>query len=363
VRNFSLWWREPGRGIALVVLALALTAYVADPLLLRATRYHGFDMAQRLWPLPAANTPVRIVAIDDASLKRFGQWPWPRDLVADLVRRIAAGKPLVLGVDILFAEPDRYSPPLLARTLRDLPTATAEALARLPSSEAQLAEAFAELPTVLGMALVDAPSAAAAALQRVAPIRQMGDDPRPFLNAHTSMIRTLPEISRSARSEAAFTVEPDADGLVRSVPLLTLAQGRLIPAFALELIRLAADISSIAVTTDYAGIESVALGELSIPTDPGGHAYLHFAPPLPDSAYLSAAAVLDPKFDPGQFEGQIILLGVTGLGIIDEKMTPLGLTQGIDIHAQLIQSILEGSLLSRPASAAWIELAVILAAG
>jgi adenylate cyclase len=363
VRVIAQWLRAPGRSVALPVLALALAAYASDPVLLRETRYRGFDLAQRLSPLPVGDPLVRIVAIDEASLKQKGQWPWPRDLVADLVRRIAAGKPAALGVDILFPEADRLSPPLLAQTLRDLPTPVAEALARLPSSETSLAAAFAEVPTILGMALVDEQPAPKAASHRPALIRWKGDDPRPFLTPYNAAIRTLPEISRTAAAEAALNVDLDDDGLVRSVPLLGLAQDQMIPGFALEVIRIALGLAPALITTDRAGIESVTISPFSIPTDRRGRVYLRFAPPRPDSAYVSATAVLDPAFDPSQFQGRIVLLGVTGLGILDEKTTPLGLTQGIDVHAQLIQSIIHGLLLRRPASAFWIELAFILLAG
>src|SRR5207244_8246299 len=148
------------------------------------------------------------------SLKARGQWPWPRTLVADLVRLIAAGKPIVLGVDILFPEADRLSPPFLARTVHDLPPSISEALAHLPSSDSKLADAFAQVPTVLGAAPSNEPSTAIG-LHRVALIRQVGGDPRPFLNGYGSFIRSLPEIMQGTRSEAALTDEPDDDGLVR----------------------------------------------------------------------------------------------------------------------------------------------------
>jgi adenylate cyclase len=361
VRSFSWWWSAPGRGIALAVLVVAVAVYVSDPRLLREARGRGFDAAQHLWPLTPGEMLVQVVAIDEESLRLKGQWPWPRSLVANLVHRIAIGKPLVLGVDILFPEADRLSPPFLARTVPDLPAPMAEALARLPSSDTQLAEAFAELPTVLGAAPSHEPSRAEVSARKGALTRERGEDPRPFLTAYDSTIRTLPEIAGAARSEAALTDEPDDDGLVRAVPLLTLAHGQLIATFALEAIRLAADIPSILVTTGGAGIENVMLGDLAIPTDRRGRAYLHFGPPRP--RYVSAATVLDPAFDPRQFDRQIVLLGVTGLGILDQKLTPFGLTQGIDVHAQLIESILGDALLHRPTSTFWIELVVLLLAG
>ena len=359
MHKFFLWWRAPGRGIALAVLVIALAIAVADPPVLHEVRERGFDVLQHLSPLSPGATLVHVVAIDEESLKSRGQWPWPRTLVAELVRRIAAGKPRALGVDILFPEADRLSPPLLARTLPDLPDATAEALARLPSSDDRLGDAFAEVPTVLGVGPSNEPANDTGPPRRVILIREIDGDPRPYLRAYASMIRSLPEITRSARSEAALTDEADEDGVVRAVPLLTLAQGQLLPTFALEVLRVAANIPSIAVTTGSAGIEGVEIGGTVIPTDSRGRAYLHFGPPRP--RYHSADGVLDPAFDPSQFNGQIVLLGVTGLGILDQKLTPFGLIQGIDVHAQLIEGILDSSLLLRPASVFWIELALLLA--
>jgi adenylate cyclase len=360
LRAFLLWWRAPGRGIAASVLVLAVAVFVWNPPALRAARDRGFDVAQRLWPLPPGGTLVQIVTVDEESLRRLGQWPWPRSLVAELVRRIAAGKPAALGVDILFPEPDRFSPTRLAQTLPDLPPALAEGLARLPSTDDRLAVAFSELPTVLGEGPSDEPGSTGA-FRSMTLIRQLGGDPRPHLAPYKSMIRTLPEISRTARGEAALTSQPDADGVVRAVPLLTLVGGQLLPTLGLQVIRVAADIPSIAVKTGRTGIESVSLGSLTIPTDGRGRAYLHFASPR--ARYIPASTVLDPGFDPRQFDGQLVLLGVTGLGLVDRLFTPLGLTDGVAVHAQLIESILGNSLLDRPEYVFWIELALVLATG
>ena len=99
-----------------------------------------------------------------------------------------------------------------------------------------------------------------------------------------------------------------------------------------------------------------------IPTDGSGRAILHFAPRL--ARYISAVDVLDdPAFDPAELQSQIVLLGVAGLGIVELQQTPLGLVQGVDIHAQLVESMLLGSLLHRPPYLDWVELAVALAAG
>jgi serine phosphatase RsbU (regulator of sigma subunit) len=98
-----------------------------------------------------------------------------------------------------------------------------------------------------------------------------------------------------------------------------------------------------------------------VPTDPHGEAILHFAPP--PAQRISAADLLDRRFSPAELRGKAVLLGVTGLGIVDLRETPLGLVQGIDIHAQLIRSMVLGRLLHRPAMLYWIELAAALLVG
>ena len=94
---------------------------------------------------------MRVVAIDEKSLDKHGQWPWPRTLLAQLVRRIAEGHPSVLGVDIIFSEPDRFSPNELAKEAPEIPAPMARELNAMPPNEAALADAFRLLPTVLAV--------------------------------------------------------------------------------------------------------------------------------------------------------------------------------------------------------------------
>ena len=95
----------------LAALSFAL-AYSPEPV--ERFRAAVFDAYQRLFPLERTAEPVVIVAIEENSLREFGQWPWPRTRMAELIRAIAAGKPAAIGIDIFFPEPDRYSPANLA---------------------------------------------------------------------------------------------------------------------------------------------------------------------------------------------------------------------------------------------------------
>src|SRR5437763_4841079 len=159
---------------------LAVVIRLVDPTFVAEWRARGFDAAQRLWPQAEADNGVLIVAIDEESLAAKGQWPWPRTLVAELVRRIAAGKPRVLGIDILFAEPDRFSPPRLAETLPGLSPEVAKALGSLPGSDERLGGAIAAVPPVLVVA-PNREAAPAGPRAGTTPGPELGGDARPLL--------------------------------------------------------------------------------------------------------------------------------------------------------------------------------------
>jgi adenylate cyclase len=354
-------FRGPGRGTALGVVAVAVLLRALDVGLVPELRLRVFDLEERLWSRSSDPARVVIVDIDDKSLAKHGQWPWQRSRVAELVRRIADGHPRVLGIDIVFAEPDRLSPPEIARELLELPTPLAAGLAKLPPSERDLASAMQAVPTVLAVAPSNEENTAASSPMHPAPIRQAGNNPAPFLITYKSLLQSLPQLSGAAQGAGAIAAEPDDDGIVRRAALAMSHDGTIIPSFALEVLRVAGTEGSIVIDTGPLGIEDIRVGGITVPTDKQGRAILHFAPPV--ARYISAAEVLNPDFDPAELRSQIVLLGVAGLGIAEHLQTPLGLVQDVDIHAQLIESMLLGALLHRPPYLDWVELALTLAAG
>ena len=326
----------PGRALALVILALLVVARASGsgsvgPLALRV-----FDREQRIAPRSREPVPVRIVAIDEKSLAKYGQWPWPRELVAKLVHMIGAGHPRVLGVDVIFAESD--------------------------PDDAVLAAAFGEVPTVLAIGSSDLPESAARGPSRVAIVRQSGRDPRPFLIAYPYFLRSIPELSKAARGQGAVLDNPDPDGITRRLRLFVIGQGQLVPALSLEMLRVASGGGTLEIVTAGDGVRNCSVGGFSIPTDAHGRVYPRFTPSY-DYRYISAADLLDGSYIPAALQGGFVLLGVTGQGLTDYRQTPLGLMSGVDIEAQAVECILTGDLLRRPAKLYWIELALVLAAG
>jgi adenylate cyclase len=353
--------RSPGRAAALALVAGALVLRVIDPGIVTELRVRGFDLVEQVWPRASDSARVAIVDIDERSLAQYGQWPWPWHLVAKLVHRIAQGNPRVLGIDIVFAERDRLSPTEIARELPALPPAVADVLAQLPSGNRELAEAMAAVPTVLALAPSREEVARASGPTYSAPIRQAGDDPKPFLKSYKSVVQSQPDLRAAALAAGEIAVEPDADGVVRRLALAVTHQQTIVPSFALEVVRVGGGAHAIVIDTGALGIEDIRIGGTIIPTDRRGRAILHFAPSL--ARYISASDVLDPAFDPAELQGQVVLLGVAHLDIAGLRQTPLGLVRAVDLHAQLIESILLGDLLLRPPFLDWFEFAAALAAG
>jgi serine phosphatase RsbU (regulator of sigma subunit) len=220
---------------------------------------------------------------------------------------------------------------------------------------------MAMVPTVLALTPSREEKTRSSDPLRLAPIRQAGGDPMPFLKSYRSLVQSRPDLRAAALAAGASAAEPDTDGVVRRLALAVAYQQTIVPSFAIEIVRIGGGERSIVINTGALGIENIRIGDTIIPTDRRGRAVVHFAPPL--ARYISATDVLDPAFDPGEMQGQVILLGVAGVDVAGLRETPLGLVRAVDLHAQLIESILLGDLLRRPPYVDWLELAAALLAG
>ena len=332
-----------------------------DPAVVQSLRLRGFDFLEQLAPRKYQPLPVEIVAIDDKSLAQYGQWPWSRARVAQLVDKIAAGKPSVLGVDIIFAEPDRLSPGRLIDSDPEIPAQLAGELSHLPSHEAVLAEALHKIPTVLAVAASNE-AAHARPPSRVTMILESGADPRPFLFTHPELVRSLPEIEAAERGYGSIDQEADPDGVIRRVPLFIVAEGHLVPNLALEMLRVASGAGALGIDSGKEGVQGATLGSNFLPTDGRGRIYPYFTPSY-DARYISAADLLNGSYDPARLSGAAVLLGSSALGLTDQDQTPRGLMPGIEVWAQSLESMLSGNLLRRPAFLNSVEIALVIVAG
>jgi len=196
---------------------LIVAAPFANPL-----RNVVFDAYQRLFPLERTTEPVSIVLIDEQALAAYGQWPWPRTRMAELITRIAELQPASIGMDMYFPEPDRFSPGMIADELPILPTNLASALRALPSNDQLFADAIRGHNVVIGISS-DLPDPRFPNPPRAAPVVTKGTRE---VNLQTSAghIGSVPPLEAAAASFGLMD-SGQQDQVVRVIPLITRVQG------------------------------------------------------------------------------------------------------------------------------------------
>jgi adenylate cyclase len=364
----SLIRRAQQVGLARAICVLLLFALVplrlADPRPLQELRARTFDFFQVLRPRPQEIRPVVIVDIDEASLKATGQWPWPRTTVADLVTQITQLGAVAIGFDIIFPEPDRMSPAIAERSFRGIDAETRAKLDSLPSNDEALADVIKHSRVVIGQAGAAAPevkTTADAALQTGFAVR--GPDARPYLVTFAGLLRNVPVIEQAAAGRGLFSINPESDGIIRRVPVIMTAQGSLVPSLSLEMLRVVTGSSAILVRVDEAGVQSVAVPGLEVPTDRNGQFWVHFNHHDPER-YVSAKDVLQGNVPPDRLAGKLVLIGTSAIGLLDLKTTPLDAAiPGVEVHAQILESVLSKSSLVNPNYAIGAELALAVLFG
>jgi CHASE2 domain-containing sensor protein len=354
-------WRGRPAGLVLLV---ALAALIVGPELVpvRALRMVSFDAYQGLVPRARRSAPAVIVEVDDASLARFGQWPWPRRRLAQLVAIVGQGRPAAIGIDLIMPEPDRLSPDRLPELLFGLDPDLARLLGGLPDSDRMLGETLARFPSVLGVVGLDRREAGSVVAIERAPVRLVGPSPQPFLRHFAAAFRSVDPIARGAAGQGIINAGFDGR-VVRRVSLVATVGEGIVPTLGVEMLRVASATPALTVRTGPGGVEGVGVGDLFIPTEPDGSAWIHFAP-LDPGRFVSAADVLTGRLDPALFERKLVLIGVTAVGLGDRHATPVAPRMtGVEIHAQLLENLYDGQLLARPWWIPWLEAGLLALGG
>jgi adenylate cyclase len=356
----------------IAMLATATIVRVIDPFSIHALRLLGFDWYQRLHPQSYdPELPVRIVDIDEASLSRIGQWPWPRTTMRDLVVNLAGKGAAVVGFDVLFAEPDRSS---IEEIAKRLPAAQASVLLQQtagdPSNDRVFAAALQDSPAVLAANLSDS---ASSSFRAKAGFAVAGDDPRRFIPSFAGANGNLAILDAAAQGIGAINWMPDRDQIVRRAQLLYRVGDQLVPSFAAEILRVAQGASTYVLKAANAsgetafgsntGLNHLKIGDFEIPTDADGGIVLKFRPHIA-AAYIPAWKILFGEVSPEEVAGRIILVGTSAPGLLDLRATPLDAAiPGVEIHAQLLEHILAGRSLVRPDYALAMEETIIIVLG
>jgi adenylate cyclase len=335
-----------------------------------------FDSYQRAAPRPYQDAAVRVVDIDEESIRRLGQWPWPRTDIARLTERLGNAGAAVIAFDMVFSEPDRTSPARIAdRMLRDGEDGPAvTALMQLPDHDARLAAAFGRAPVVMGYFLVREQG-------RETPLPKAGfavagSPPDAAVASYGGAIQSLPPLRDAAAGSGFISNATDSDGIVRKATLLARQNGQLLPSLALDAVRLAQGAGSIVVkTSDASGetrgaggqVVSVKVGAFEVPTTSSGALWMHYTEPQP-SREIPAWKILSGAMSADQlrqeFAGRIVFVGAEAIGLRDLVSTPLrDRDLGVSVHAQAAEQIILDRFLTRPDWAIGLERTLLLVLG
>ena len=361
-------------GIPALILLLGLALRAWDPAPIADMRLRTFDYYQHIKPREYVPLPVHIIDLDDESISRYGQWPWPRNLLARLLEKLTEARAAAVVFDVIFSEPDRTSP---LEIIKHLPGQLVdenlrEKAARSKNHDEMFAAAIRKAGNVaLGFVLTpNGPGVQP-------PIRTgyafTGDDPRLFVPRFEGSVLNLSRLSTSAAGGGSLNLVPERDGVARRVPLLVNFVDKIYPTLSLDTLRMVQGASTLLVKSSGAssekafgqktGVINVKVGRLTVPTDAAGRIWLYQTREQ-DVRFVPAWKVLVGDFNQTRFKGSILFVGTSAAGLADLKTTPLHPSlPGVAIHAQVTEQMLLGSYLTRPDWATGAELIFLFIAG
>jgi len=394
-RRFLSWWGG-GRFVSLVIL-LALGLVQASEFtpgdgrdILNQTRTTTllplrnalFDFYQQQIPraIPEGQPrPVVIVDIDEASLAEVGQWPWPRDDLAKMVGHLMDAGALAIGFDIVFAEQDRLSPNLVAdrAASRGLTTDVLAQLKALPSNDDVFAVALKQGRVVLGQVANNLENVSRE-LPKGPPMARRGERPEGFIrNVFRNAVRNFEPLESATPGLGMINVEPDPDGTVRRAPALVRVwieredgkiRQKVYPSLVVEMYRVATGDPRrpFFVASNALGINEVSLTkEFSIPTTRDGEIWVYFAEPGENTdLYIPAKDILNGSAPAERIQNKFVLIGTSAAGLRDIRATPVTNNMpGVEVHANIVETIWFRTPLIRPNNAIDIELLGVITAG
>ena len=353
----------------MAVTVLLLWVFALQPRLATDLDHKIYDTLLRAAPTPRPSGIAAIVDIDDKSLGRFGQWPWPRYRVAHLAEQLFHQGSAAVVFDMVFAEPDRTSLSRLALEMgRDLGVTV-----RLPDmpeafldNDRILAKALQRGRSVLGFALMfdksgeDRPCSGKTPALPVLLPQGVSENQVPFFRA-SSAVCNIPVLAEAASSTGFFNIRPDSDGMLRRAPLVADQGGAIRPSLALSALMASGKAETVFVLTDAAGVDSLVFNKTEVPLDERGNLLVRFRGPSGSIPRYSAADVLHGDVPIGAFQDRILFIGSTAAGLKDTHATPFDQDfPGVEVHAHILENLASGGFLRRPQWIAGLE-ALLLA--
>ena len=338
-----------------ILLFFLIGLKTANPSFVKAISFLSFDLYQKIIPLKKESSEVVIVDINEKSLEKFGQFPWSRSIFAKIIENINPAKPKAIGFDIFFSEKDKQSPEEIIKSYNLIPTDVAE-IQNIRGHDEIFREQLEKSNSVIAVLGSNVSSHGSYDRSAKAKFFSKGGDPKEFTFSYPYSIGSLEKLEKSAKGLGAISFLDQTDGIVRSLPLILRFNNKLYPTMGLEMIRVGSKQKNIFIELDEVGIKKLSVRPLKISSDPNSVFWIRYKQPQKDQ-YISASSVYDEKFEEDFFKDKYVLIGASAQGLFDRVKTPLGVTMpGVEVHANVIENILDNSYLVRNPKVYIVEL-------
>ena len=337
-----------------VVFAVVLTGIRIDNNdTVKTMRYKTWDKFQTIQPRETLSDSVTVVNITEEDLKKYGQWPWPRHVMAMLHAKIADAGAILVNYNILFAEPDRMSG---VEYLKSMPMTN--------DVRQQLGQILLDTDGIFSVVLKESKRAvlmmsvkntADANLPSTTQIIEKGNV-KPWLYEYEGIVAPHSKVSVGATGMGVNVTSPEPDAVVRKMPVLIRINGKIYPSMILENVRLLNGSKRIKVIAKEHGIDEVLVSkDAGIPVNHNAEMYINYADP---SMYVNVSAtdILTDNFNENKIKDRIVVVGLDAAGLSVLKYTPHGLTTDQNITAQALDTLLTGEYLVRTPQADTYEI-------
>jgi len=302
---------------SIVILAVIMLWGYSDPFVKQTARLKSFDLVQK-YDVPTLSQDIAIVEIDEKSISQYGQWPWKRDVIADIIWRLREAGAGVIVLPILFSEEDRLGgDDALVQAIKDNGVVIAQVGTTQTNKNA--------VPR--GVAKIG--------------------DPMPWLFEWPGMLGPIETLGNTAAGVGVLNTAPEIDGVVRRLPLLMRVDTETYPSIAIETIRVAVGDPSYQVKTGEGGIIALRVPQYkTIQTDANARIWLRW-----NKEFITVSAVDNFK----SLQGKTVIIGITAEGLGSVIATPNGEKYAHMLPATALQTIINGDNIVRFDYATFVE--------
>ena len=330
----------------LVILILLVSLKINNPSFVKSISYLSFDLYQKIFTLNKNDSDVIIIDIDEKSLGKFGQFPWSRSVFASILEKVNKDQPKAVGFDIFFTEKDKQSPDEIIKSYNLIPTDVTE-LQKIKGHDEIFGEQLKKTKSVTAVLGSPVPSYSNYDRKAKARFLSKGGDPKEFTYSYTYSIGSLEQLENNVKGLGSISFLDQTDGIIRSLPLIVKFNNEVYPTMGLEMVRVGNNQKNIYIEMSDIGVNRISARPYKISSDPNGIIWIRYKNPI-KSQYISASSVFEGKFPDNFFKDKYVLIGASAQGLFDLVKIPLGLTvPGVEVHANVIENIIDQSFLIR----------------